>query len=63
MVEALTKQMISLNIGKMYHIDALLTDLDSTDFIIPDALLKNAKISLNCAILNSSQTCNKIVIY
>lgn len=44
----------------MYHIDALLIDLDNTEFIIPDRLLKDAKLSLTSAIIISPQVADDI---
>ena len=39
----------------MYHIDALVIDLDNTDFVIPDNFVKTAKLTLTSAILSSQQ--------
>ena len=39
----------------MYHVDALVLDLDNTDFVIPDTFLKDAKLTLTSAILNNQQ--------
>jgi hypothetical protein len=44
----------------MYHIDALVIDLDNTEFIIPDRLLKDAKLCLTSAIITSPQIADDI---
>jgi len=60
LIEILTKRINSLNIERMYHIDALVVDLDNTDFVIPDNFLKDAKLTLTSAILNNQQLHNQI---
>ena len=58
LLEILTKRINSLKIERMYHIDALVVDLDNTDFVIPDNFLKDAKLTLTSAILNNQQLSN-----
>jgi len=60
LIEILTKRINSLNIERMYHIDALVVDLDNTDFVIPDNFLKDAKLTLTSAILNNQQLSKEI---
>lgn len=54
-MEILTKRINSLQLERMYHIDALVVDLDNTDFVIPDPFLKEAKLKLTSAVLNNNQ--------